>query len=399
MAKMNLRDLSVAGKRVFVRVDFNVPIKEGSVSDDTRIQASLPTIKHLIDAKAKVVLASHLGRPKGQRKPEMSLAPVGNRLAELLGSPVAFAEDCIGDPVEAALGRLEPGQVLLLENLRFHAEETANDPAFAEKMAKPYELYVNDAFGSAHRAHASTEGVTRFLSPCAGGFLMEKELEYLGSALENPARPFVAILGGAKVSGKIEVIENLIPKVDTLLIGGAMMFTFLRVQGFNTGGSLVEDETIPVAAKVLEQAKSKGTDLRLPLDCRVSESIEGTDPGTVAPVSRIPDDRVGVDIGPETIENYAEAIRKAGTVVWNGPMGVFEVPAFAEGTNGVAHALVDATSRGAVTIVGGGDSAAAIKKAGLAYKVSHVSTGGGASLEFLEGKELPGVAALTDRGA
>jgi phosphoglycerate kinase len=399
MKKMDLRGLAVAGKRVVVRVDFNVPIREGTVGDDTRIRASLPTIRHLVDGGARVVLLSHLGRPKGKPNPEMSLQPVAVCLGELLGRPVAFGADCVGEVASEAVSKLSDGDVLLLENVRFHAEETDNDPAFAAQLAELGDLYVNDAFGSAHRAHASTEGIARLLKPAVAGFLMDKELAYLGGALEEPKRPFVAILGGAKVSGKIDVIENLMSKVDALAIGGAMMFTFLRAQGKQTGGSLVEEDRLAIASELLARFGSSSVDVRLPADCRAASSTDGADPGTIVPVAKIPEDRIGVDIGPATIKLFAEVIGHASTVVWNGPMGIFEVPAYAEGTRAVAHALADATARGATTIVGGGDSAAAINQEGLADRISHVSTGGGASLEFLEGKQLPGVAALTDSGA
>ena len=399
MAKMGLRGLSVAGKRVLVRVDFNVPIREGKVGDDTRIRASLPTIRYLTEQGARVVLLSHLGRPKGKRDPAMGLEPVRVRLAELLGKPVRFASDCVGEVAEHAVAALSDGEVLLMENVRFHREEEANDPVFAGRLAASCDLYVNDAFGTAHRAHASTEGVARVLKPAVAGFLMEKELDYLGSALEKPARPFVAVLGGAKVSGKIEVIENLLTKVDALAIGGAMMFTFLRAQGIATGGSLVEEDRIPVASRLLSKVGSSRVNLELPVDCRVAASTDGSDPGVVVPVTEIPAGKLGVDIGPATIGRFTTLIRGASTVVWNGPMGVFEVAGYAEGTRAIAKALAEATSRGTITVVGGGDSAAAINQAGLSQAVSHVSTGGGASLEFLEGKTLPGVAILTDAEA
>ena len=399
MAKMGLRGLSVAGKRVLVRVDFNVPIREGKVGDDTRIRASLPTIRYLTEQGARVVLLSHLGRPKGKRDPAMGLEPVRVRLAELLGKPVRFASDCVGEVAEHAVAALSDGEVLLMENVRFHREEEANDPVFAGRLAASCDLYVNDAFGTAHRAHASTEGVARVLKPAVAGFLMEKELDYLGSALEKPARPFVAVLGGAKVSGKIEVIENLLTKVDALAIGGAMMFTFLRAQGIATGGSLVEEDRIPVASRLLSKVGSSRVNLELPVDCRVAASTDGSDPGVVVPVTEIPAGKLGVDIGPATIGRFTTLIRGASTVVWNGPMGIFEVAGYAEGTRAIAKALAEATSRGTITVVGGGDSAAAINQAGLSQAVSHVSTGGGASLEFLEGKTLPGVAILTDAEA
>jgi phosphoglycerate kinase len=399
MPKLSVSDVDVAGRKVFVRVDFNVPLQGGKVTDDTRIRASLPTIRYLIGKGARTILASHLGRPKKGADPALSLRPVAQRLAELLGSDVAFADDCVGEPVADAVARLAPGGVLLLENLRFHPEEEKNDADFARLLASPAEIYVNDAFGSAHRAHASTEGVTHFLRPCAAGYLMEKELTYLGHALESPKRPFIAVLGGSKISGKIDVIEQLLPKVDALLIGGAMMFTFLRAKGLGTGASLVEEDRVPVAGRLVADAQARGLSLQLPVDCRIASSVDGSDPGSIVDVGAIPDGKIGVDIGPATVAAYTELLSGAGTVLWNGPMGIFEVPAYAEGTLAIARALAVATGKGATTIVGGGDSAAAIAQAGLADAVSHVSTGGGASLEFLEGKVLPGVAALTEKGA
>lgn len=395
MEKLSLRDVDVAGKRVLVRVDFNVPLREGAVADDTRIRASLPTIRYLLQKEARTILASHLGRPKGKKDPEQSLRPVARRLAELVDREVRFVPDCVGEEAERAAAALGSGEILLLENLRFHAEEEANEDSFARKLAKLAEIYVNDAFGSAHRAHASTEGVTKHLAPCAAGFLMEKELETLGSALRDPRRPFVAILGGAKISGKIEVMENLIEKVDTLLIGGAMMFTFLRAEGTPTGRSLVEEDRLETARRIAARARDRKVDLRMPVDCRVSRSADGSDPGRIVPAAGIPEEMIGVDIGPGTLESYRRRIAAAGTVLWNGPMGIFEVPAFAAGTFGIAGALADATAAsGTVTIVGGGDSAAAVEQAGLADRVSHVSTGGGASLEFLGGESLPGIEVL-----
>jgi phosphoglycerate kinase len=393
--RMTLQDLDCRGKRVLTRVDFNVPLKDGRVTDDTRITASLPTIRELMKQGARTILVSHLGRPKGKPDPAQSLRPVAARLGELLGQEVAFAEDCIGPAAEAAVAQLAPGSVLLLENLRFHKEEEANDEGFSRALAALGDLYVNDAFGSAQRAHASTEGVTHFLKPCAAGLLMEKELEYLGRALESPARPFVAVLGGAKISGKIDVIQNLLPRVDELLIGGAMMFTFLRAQGMATGRSLVEEDRLEVARALL--AGPGREKIRLPEDVRLAASTDGSDPGRIASVKEIPADMAGVDIGPATVEAFRAALLRARTVVWNGPMGIFEVPAYAAGTLGVARALAEATHAGAVTVVGGGDSAAALNQAGLENEVTHLSTGGGASLEFLEGKVLPGVAALTAR--
>jgi phosphoglycerate kinase len=394
--RKGLKDIQPAGKRVLVRVDFNVPVKDGEVGDDTRIVAALPTIRYLLQKRARVILMSHLGRPKGGPDSKNSLKPVAARLERLLRLPVAFAPDCVGPETEAMALALQDGQVLLLENLRFHPEEEANDAGFARRLAALGELYVNDAFGTAHRAHASTEAVTRFLRPAVAGFLMQKELDYLGRALENPRRPFVAVLGGAKISGKIDVLNQLLGKVDRLLVGGAMMFTFLRAQGRATGKSLVEEDRLDMARAVLEQARARGVDLVLPVDCLASTAPDGSAPGWAVAVERLGPDDVGVDIGPESLKLFAAKLEGAKTVVWNGPMGIFEVPAFAGGTLGVAQAVAALTSRGAVTVVGGGDSVAAIQQAGLTDKFSHLSTGGGASLEFLEGKVLPGVAALDD---
>ncbi|MCA9730337.1 MAG: phosphoglycerate kinase, partial [Candidatus Eisenbacteria bacterium] len=364
----------------------------GRVADDTRIVASLPTLRLLREAGGRVVLMSHLGRPDGERDPKYSLRPVADRLSILLGTPVAFADDCIGPAAEAAAHRLEPGGVLLLENVRFHPGETKNDPEFCRALARLGDLYVNDAFGTAHRAHASTEGLAHLLSPAVAGLLIEKELAYLGAALDEPKRPFVAILGGAKISGKIDVIHNLLPRVDHLLLGGAMTFTFLRARGVETGTSLVEDDRIEMARGLLAEATASR--IHLPSDARVASAPDGSDPGSICPVGEIPADRMGVDIGPETIAHYRDVLQDARTIVWNGPMGIFEVPAFAVGTNAIAAVLAEATGRGAVTVIGGGDSAAAVADAGLAERISHISTGGGASLEFLEGKQLPGVVAL-----
>jgi len=395
-AKKGLKDIAPAGRRVLVRVDFNVPVKDGEVSDDTRIVAALPTIRYLLEKRARVILMSHLGRPKGGPDTKNSLKPVAARLERLLRQPVGFAGDCVGPEVEKAALALKDGEVLLLENLRFHGEEEANDAGFARQLAALGELYVNDAFGTAHRAHASTEGVTRFLRPAVAGFLMQKELDYLGRALERPQRPFVAVLGGAKISGKIDVLTNLLGKVDRLLVGGAMMFTFLKAQGRPTGRSLVEDDRLDMARAVLEQARTRNVDLVLPVDCVASSAADGSAPGRPVAVDGLGADDMGVDIGPESVKLFAQKLDDAKTVVWNGPMGIFEVPAFAEGTMGLARAIAELTGRGAVTVVGGGDSVAAIQQAGLAEKFTHLSTGGGASLEFLEGKVLPGVAALDD---
>lgn len=397
--KLAVSDLEVKGKRVLVRVDFNVPLdkKSGAIRDDTRIRASLPTIQHLVSKGARVVLMSHLGRPDGKVVPAMSLAPCAQRLSELLQKPVGMAQDSIGPEVEAQAEALRDGDILLLENLRFHPEEEANEAGFAKQLASLGDLYVNDAFGTAHRAHASTEGVTRFLSPCAAGLLMLKEMEYLGKALESPERPFVAILGGAKISGKIDVIENLLDKVDVLLIGGGMMYTFYKAKGFEVGKSLLEAEKVELARSVMEEAKEKGRRFVLPVDVLVSDSLEPTAQTKVVAATAIPEDWYGVDIGPESIKAFSVEIQKAKTVVWNGPLGIFETEAFAQGTLAIAQALAEATQKDVTTIVGGGDSAAAVAKAGLEDQVSHVSTGGGASLEFLEGKTLPGVAALTNK--
>ncbi|HWN82538.1 MAG TPA: phosphoglycerate kinase [Candidatus Udaeobacter sp.] len=394
--KLGIRELDLrGGQRVLVRVDFNVPLRAGQVADDSRIRATLPTLDYLVQAGARVILMSHLGRPKGV-DPALSLSPVAARLAELAGKPIAFASECVGEVPERLAQALPPGGILLLENLRFHREEEANDPTFSAALARLGQVYVNDAFGTAHRAHASTVGVTAYLHPAAAGLLLARELAVLGSALERPERPFVAILGGAKISGKIDVITHLLPRVDRMLIGGAMMFTFAAAQGLATGKSLVEPDRVEMARDLLRQAGKK---LVLPVDTLAAKSPDASGaPGHVVPVTAIPADEAGVDIGPATIAEFKTALAGARTVLWNGPMGIFEVPAFARGTREVAKLLADATSQGATTIVGGGDSVAAIEEAGLGEQVSHLSTGGGASLEFLEGKVLPGVAALTDAG-
>ncbi|NOZ28449.1 MAG: phosphoglycerate kinase [Chloroflexi bacterium] len=391
MNKKTVRDIDVKGKRVLVRVDFNVPLSDGKVADDTRIRAALPTIQYLIDQGAKVILMSHLGRPKGQVKPEFSLKPVAEHLSQLLGKPVKMAPDCVGPEVEAMAAELQPGDVLLLENTRFHPEERKNDPAFAQQLAKLGDIYVNDAFGSAHRAHASTEGVAHYL-PAVAGFLMEKELNFLGKALEAPERPFIAILGGAKISDKIGVIQNLLGKVDALLIGGGMANTFLQAQGYDMAESLVEEDSLDTAKQLLQEGEGK---IFLPVDLVVADAFDANANHKVVPVDEVPAGWRALDIGPATVAHFSNRLAGAKTVVWNGPMGVFEFPAFAKGTVAIAQALADL--KDAVTIIGGGDSVAAVKQAGLADKITHISTGGGASLEFLEGKTLPGVAALLDK--
>ena len=397
MAKLSIRDLDLKGKRVFIRVDFNVPVKDGVIGDDTRIRAALPTIAYALERGATVVLASHLGRPKGKPKPELTLRPVADRLSELLGRPVAFVEDCIGDAVKRTVDRVHAsgGGVVLLENLRFHPEEEKNDPAFAKALASLADVYVNDAFGAAHRAHASVDAITRDVPLASAGLLMERELQYLGHALEAPERPFVAILGGAKVSDKLEVIETLLGKVDRLLIGGAMAYTFLKSRGVPIGRSLVEDDKLEAARGLERLAAERHVALEVPRDHVVADRVEA---GAAHEVLTIGDarigDRFGVDIGPATIQLYQAAIKDARTVVWNGPMGVFEIEAFATGTNEVARAV--AAVQG-TTIVGGGDSIAAVTKAGMADRITHISTGGGASLEFLGGRRLPGVDALSDK--
>ncbi len=397
MKKLTIDNVDLKDKRVLVRVDFNVPLDSNqNITNDIRIKASLPTIKKIINDGGKVILMSHLGRPKGERKPEFSLKPAAVRLGELLGKEVLFVDDCIGESVMNTVNSMKPGDVLLLENVRFHKGETKNDPDFAKQLSQPGDVYINDAFGSAHRAHASTEGVTKFIETCAAGYLMEKELDYLGSALANPERPYCAILGGAKISGKIDVISNLMDKVDTLIIGGGMAFTFLKAQGKEIGKSLLEEEKLEMAKDILAELKNSKAKLLLPVDVVVTEEFSNESPFETVSVENIPANKMGLDIGPETIKLFRDELLKSKTIVWNGPMGVFEMDNFAKGTFAIAQALAKATENGAVTVVGGGDSAAAISKAKLEDKVSHVSTGGGASLEFLEGKALPGVAALND---
>lgn len=397
MNKLTVSDINFRGRRVLLRVDFNVPLdKQQQITDDRRIRSALPTIEKIMKDGGKVIACSHLGRPKGKPVPEMSLRPAALRLAELLGKEVRFAEDCIGPEASNLIGKMKEGDCVLLENLRFHAEEEKNDPEFAKKLAALGDIYVNDAFGSAHRAHASTEGITRYFLQAVAGFLMEKELRYLGQALADPGRPFAAVLGGAKISGKIDVIQNLLGKVDLLLIGGGMVFTFAKAMGFAIGDSLLEADKVELAKEIIEATKESRTKLIFPVDAVVASEISETAKTAVVPIEKIPDGQKGLDIGPKTIELFSKELKVARTVVWNGPMGVFECKPFAGGTVAIAKILAEITERGAVTVVGGGDSAAAVSQAGLDNKLSHISTGGGASLEFLEGKILPGVAALTD---
>jgi phosphoglycerate kinase len=397
MNKLTIDDIQLNGRRVLVRVDFNVPLENGKVTDDTRIVESLPTIKKIVNEGGRAILMSHLGRPKGKRNLEFTLEPAAQRLAELLGTRVKFAADCIGEEASKVVNSLNDGECVLLENLRFHPEEEANDQNFAKALASLGDVYVNDAFGSAHRAHASTEGITHFIKPAVAGYLMKKEIEYLGRAVGNPERPYVAILGGAKISGKIDVIQNLMNMVDVLLIGGGMMFTFYKAQGLEIGNSLLEADKVDLAKNILDEAKKRNIKLILPVDCIVAEKMDNNASSKTVSVEQIPSGWTGLDIGQETVRLFNEELKKAKTVVWNGPMGVFEMEKFAQGTMAIAKTLAEITKNGATTIVGGGDSAAAIAKAGLSDAVSHVSTGGGASLEFLEGKVLPGVAALTDK--
>ncbi len=397
MNKLSIRDLDLGGKRVFIRVDFNVPLDGATVTDDTRIRETVPTLRLAIERGARLVLASHLGRPKGKVNPKYSLAPVAARLKELLGKPVEFAADCVGADAEAKSNALKNGDVLLLENVRFHAEEEANDPAFSKQLAALCDgLFVCDAFGSAHRAHASVVGITQFVGQSAAGLLMEKELAYLGKAISNPERPFVAVLGGAKVSDKIEVVQNLMKLADAMLIGGAMAYTFLKSQGLPIGKSLVENDKLDLARALLDEARQRNFRLLLPVDHVLAESPDST-ATKIADISATPEGWMGLDIGPKSIELFGQEISKARTIVWNGPLGMFERPAFAQGTLAIARAVAAATATGATSIIGGGDSVAAAEQSGVARQISHISTGGGASLEFLAGEKLPGVEALTNK--
>ncbi|NEO93809.1 MAG: phosphoglycerate kinase [Moorea sp. SIO3G5] len=393
----NLSESDLAGKTVLVRADLNVPLDDnGTITDDTRIRAALPTVQDLLKKGAKVILCSHLGRPKGQVKESLRLTPVAERLSELLGQPVTMCKDCVGDEVAAQVGALENGQVALLENLRFHAGEEKNDPEFTKQLASLADLYVNDAFGTAHRAHASTEGVTHYLSPSVAGYLIEKELQYLQNAVENPEKPLAAIIGGSKVSSKIGVIDTLLEKVDKLLIGGGMIFTFYKSRGMSVGKSLVEDDKLDLAKSLEAKAKERGVELLLPTDVVIADNFAPDANSQTVSIEAIPDGWMGLDIGPDSVKVFQDALADCKTVIWNGPMGVFEFDQFAKGTEAIANTMAELTKTGASTIIGGGDSVAAVEKVGVADQMSHISTGGGASLELLEGKVLPGIAALND---
>ncbi|MCH3955628.1 MAG: phosphoglycerate kinase [Eubacterium sp.] len=393
--KKTIEDIDVKNKRVIVRCDFNVPMQDGAITDDSRIRAALPTVKYLMEHDARVILMSHMGRPKGEPKMEFTMKPVADRLSELLGTDVVFVSSplVVDDAVRKAADELKPGQVMLLENVRFRKEETENDPAFAKELASLAEIFVQEAFGTAHRAHASTAGIADYL-PAVSGYLIEKEVKFLGDAVESPKRPFVAILGGAKVKDKIPVIRNLIGKVDTLLIGGGMAYTFFKSEGCEVGKSILDEDSVELAASLMKEAKEAGVEMLLPVDIVCADKFDNDANTKIVPYNEIPADMEGLDVGPETVKLYGEKIRKAATVVWNGPMGVFEMDNFAKGTNGIAEAMAECPGS---TIIGGGDSAAAVRKAGLADKMTHISTGGGASLEFLEGKKLPGIAVIEDK--
>ena len=398
MAKRTINDYSFAGKKVLMRCDFNVPLNENlEITDDRRIESSLPSINKVLKDGAGLVLCSHLGRPKGQAKPEFSLKPVAKKLSELLGKSVVLAPDCVGSEVNKIKKDLKPGQVVLLENLRFHNEEEKNDPDFAKQLAQGFDVFVNDAFGTAHRAHASTEGVTRYINESLAGFLIEKELKYLGEAIETPARPLLAILGGAKISGKIDVIKSLFDKVDLLIIGGGMTYTFFKSMGMEIGTSLLEADRVDMAGELLKEAKKRSVEILLPVDLVIADKFDNDAKTRVVPINKIPADWMALDIGPETIKIFGDKIKTSKTIVWNGPMGAFEMPTFSVGTRKVAESMVAATKKGATTVIGGGDSAAAVTQFGLDEGITHISTGGGASLEYLEGKILPGIEALTEK--
>ncbi len=398
LKKMTIDDTNFKGKKVLIRVDFNVPLDENqNITDDTRIVLALPTIKKILKDGGKCILMSHLGRPKGQIIEKMRLTPIAKHLEKLLPNKIIIAPDCIGNEIKKLVDNLNQGEILLLENLRFHKGETKNNSYFAKQLAAWGDIYINDAFGTAHRAHASTEGITHHFEQCLAGYLMEKEINYLGNALANPEHPFITILGGAKISSKIDVIKNLLDKVDTLLIGGAMAFTFLKSQGLEIGKSLLEEDKIDLAKEILDNAKNKGVKILLPVDIIIADKFEATANTKIVKADEMLSDWIGLDIGPKTIELFKEELEKAKTVAWNGPMGVFEMEAFAKATNEITKALADITSKGAITIIGGGDTAAAVIQAGYKEAMSHISTGGGASLAFMEGKELPAISALTDK--
>ncbi len=397
MAKLTIEDLDLKGKKVVMRVDFNVPIKEGKITDDNRIVQALPSIKYVLNNDGLLILLSHLGRPKGSPDPVFSLKPVAEHLGKLLNSKVHFAEDCVGEKARAAVNSAKPGEVVLLENVRFHAGETKNDPELSKEFASLGDVFINDAFGSSHRAHCSVAGITETLQPAAAGYLLTKEIQFLSDSVNDPKRPFVAVLGGAKVSDKIGVIRNLIDKVDAIIVGGGMTYTFYKAKGLPIGNSLLEDDKVTLAKELMDEAKAHNVELMLPVDSVVAKEFSNDAEFKTVGEDGIEDGWMALDIGPESVKKFSDVVSNAKTVIWNGPMGVFEMENFSKGTFAVAKAMAEATSKGAITVIGGGDSAAAIKKAGLDDKVSHVSTGGGASLEYLEGKELPGITSLTDK--